>query len=147
MATSVWETARLDTVELIEAITPTYDADKAFRCIELPRRPGARARDRQFTAHKSEPIGDVAVFGNNEQQLGKRLMVEVSYTPADDVNDRMHQDELDIVNAISNSGTYPAGLRVRQVARDQVEPDFRDDGSIVKTIPIDHIFRESVTLG
>jgi len=141
-----------DTGQRIERIDPTVHQGVRWRWVRWGRPEGEAGRDREFSMRTLRPVGDVAVYGTGEEQLGRIIEIEAWYRGSDDLVERMASDERDIEAALTPSSTYPSGswgaLRVRRVMREAVEVrEVLDRGRAVQlVIPVTVIWRESVTL-
>lgn len=140
-----WDTYRQDTITEIEAITPTVDPTQTWKVWQRgEERP---TRGRVFSAELSAPEGGVQVFGAGRQQLARTLLVETTYTRTTDYHARRAADEGDIEEAVAPSSTYPSGLYVRRLKREDVREEWDPETrTIVVTFPILHVYRETVTL-
>jgi hypothetical protein len=149
MATTSWETIRLDTIALIEEMVPTVEPSQRFRHTDSPRKEGA-GRDREFYAKRWSPVPGVMVFGGGEDQLGRDLMIEVWYADGPLLEEMRHADEQLLVATLEPRGGYPTGawggLMVRRVNREAVESDRETaPGHVKVTFPIRLIWRELVS--
>lgn len=149
MATSPWGLILEDLAETIEVIAPTFDAEQTFRRMPRARAAEQGLRDRQFRLVRWSQVGEVMIFGAGEDQLGRDQLVEVEYTESDDLDDRVHSDERDLVTALDSESGYPSGtgwaLRVRRLVRGQTSMSDPENGRVVVQFVVRLIWRESVS--
>ena len=110
--------------------------------------PGA---DRVFLIERWLPVSGAMVFGADQQQIARDMIVQTSYVRGKEFHDRIAADEVDLEEALAPSSTYCSwtggALRVRRVVRESIEMEEGEkEGVYIVRFPVRVVWRETVTL-
>jgi len=105
---------RDDIIALVEGITPTADARQRWSYI--PRTRATSDRPRAFVLEVGQHDGG-RFFGGGEREVHRTFTVVTVYS-GEDVDDQIEADEVDLIEALQPSSTFPSGtwgaVRVRK---------------------------------
>lgn len=150
MATSAFGNIVDDTIDLIAAIVPDFEATSRFSHVADSLDEDGQG-ERCYTTRDAIDTEDGGVYGGGEVQKHWILPLRMVYHPRPNLLDMMQSDHKDLIEALQPSRTYPSGstwsLKIRRIDEPQgPELDDEDESIRIVTYPVHLIFRYQLTL-